>query len=119
MFKTLVFAVGLALTAPAAFAQTASAAQPVAKAPQYEHCILVLRDSYYDSRNIGLEFGQSVRSATPNPDLVQANIVVTKLRSVVAALDYMSSQGWECINVSTLVDNTTSPNTGYLLRRAK
>ena len=117
MFKTLVFLVGLALAVPAAFAQTTPA--PVAKAPQYEHCILVLSARFFEDKGVRLEFGQNVKDAPQNPALVQANAVVRKLASVTAALDYMSSQGWECINVTTLSSDFPTPDTGYLLRRAK
>ncbi|OGX85608.1 hypothetical protein [Hymenobacter glacialis] len=117
MLKALITALLLAGTAPAAFAQVASAAVAGAKAPQYEHCILVLGDAYYDGRDVKLEFGQGVKDAPQNPELLQANAAVRKLRSVVAALNYMSSQGWECINVSTLEGVTG--HTGYLLRRAR
>ncbi|HEX8506207.1 MAG TPA: hypothetical protein VF630_12630 [Hymenobacter sp.] len=119
MLKTLLFVVGLALTAPVALAQTAPAAAPATKAPQYQYCMLVLNSSYFDGRDVRLEFGQSVKNTPENPELVQANAVVRKLASVVVALNYMSSQGWECINVSTLSSDTSIPDTGYLLRRAK
>jgi hypothetical protein len=116
MLKTLLFVTGLALTAPAAFSQTIPTVS-AAKAPQYEHCILVLRGTYYASRNIYLEFGQDVKDAPQNPELLQANAALRKLASVVSALNYMSSQGWECISVNTLPGD--SGDAGYLLRRAK
>ena len=118
MLKTLLFVVGLALVAPAVFAQMAPAAAS-AKAPQYEHCILVLNSNYFEGRDVRLEFGQDVKNAPQNAELIQANAVVRKLASVVAALNYMSSQGWECVNVSTLPDASSIADTGYLLRRAK
>jgi hypothetical protein len=117
MLKTLFFVLGLALAAPAAFAQTAPTATSSAKAAQYEHCILVLKGSFFESKTVQLEFGQSAKNTPENPELVQANVVVRKLSSIVAALNYMSSQGWECINVTTISDDV--PDTGYLLRRAK
>lgn len=117
MLKTLFLALLLAGGAPAAFAQTAPAATLAAKVPQYEHCILVLSGSYYDNKNVKLEFGQDAKGVPQNPELIQANAAVRKLGSVVAALNYMSSQGWECVNVNSLGDN--SSETGYLLRRAK
>ncbi len=115
MLKTLFFGLGLALAAPAAFAQTAPAA-PVAKVPQYEYCLLVASSTYYNAR---LEFGQRLKDAPENPALIQADVAVRKLRSVVAALNYMSGQGWECINVTTVADNTANPDISYLLRRAR
>lgn len=118
MLKPLLFALALALTAPAAFAQTAPAT-PAVKTPQYEHCILVLGTTDFSSKNVRLEYGQDVKGTPQNPELIQANAAVIKLASVVAALNYMSSQGWECINVNTLVDASTNPTTGYLLRRVK
>ena len=118
MLKTLLFALALALTAPAAFAQTFPAI-PAVKTPQYEHCILVLGTTDFSSKNVRLEYGQDVKGVSPKPEMNQANMTVRKLASVVAALDYMSSQGWECINVNTLVDASTNPTTGYLLRRVK
>lgn len=116
MFKTFLFVVGLALIAPAAHAQATPAAS-AAKAPQYEHCILVLSWSRYDGKEIRLEFGKDLKNVPQNPELIKADAVVQKLGSVVAALNYMSSQGWECISVNTLPGST--PYTGYLLRRAK
>ncbi|WP_035560765.1 hypothetical protein [Hymenobacter sp. IS2118] len=116
MLKTLTFALLLASAAPA-FAQTAPVASAVAKAPQYEHCIMVLMSAYYGGSNIILEFGQDAKGAPANPELIQADVAIRKLRSVVLALNYMSSQGWECISVNTLAGD--GGDTGYLLRRAK
>ncbi|MBF9236208.1 hypothetical protein I2I05_02255 [Hymenobacter sp. BT683] len=118
MFKTFVFLAAFGLAAPAAFSQTVPAS-PAARAPQYEYCILVLNSSYFDGKDVRLEFGQSVKNAPQNLELTQANATVRKLASVPGALNYMSSQGWECTNVTTLSSGTSIPDTGYLLRRAK
>ena len=79
----------------------------------------MLSARFFEDKGVRLEFGQNVKDAPQNPALVQANAVVRKLASVTAALDYMSSQGWECINVTTLSSDFPTPDTGYLLRRAK
>ncbi|UOQ97794.1 hypothetical protein MUN81_21525 [Hymenobacter sp. 5317J-9] len=117
MRNPLLFVLALALTGPAAFSQTIPPPASAARAPQYEHCILVLEDAYHAGNSLHLEYGQDVRKAAPKPELLQANATVRRLNSVVAALDYMSSQGWECINVNSLPGATAE--TGYLLRRAK
>lgn len=114
MRKTLFLALLLALATPAAFAQTTPTA-PAAKPPQYEHCMLMASGAYFAR----LDFGQRVKETPQNPELLRADEAVRKLRSVVAALNYLSSQGWEYISVNTFADGTTNPTTGYLLRRAK
>ena len=64
-----------------------------------------------------LDYGQAAKGSAPNPEMQQASIAIDKMKSTMEALNYLSSQGWECINVSTLAGATG--DTGYLLRRAK
>ena len=105
-----------------ALAQTAPATRPASSVP-YQHCTLVSEGDYNLSSRVFLEYGQNARDAAQFPDLAQDNVAVRKLRSAMAALNYLSSRGWECVGVSTLSSkiNPSSGNvdaaTGYLLRR--
>lgn len=120
MLRILFFS--LLLTATPALAQTAPAPRPVAPV-SHQHCTLVSEGTYSYSSRVSLEYGQGAKDAVQDPELSQDNVAVRKLRSAMAALNYMSSRGWECMGVSTLPAkiNPSSGNvdaeTGYLLRR--
>ncbi|MDO7851186.1 hypothetical protein [Hymenobacter convexus] len=111
-----ILCLGALLTASIpSFAQTARPAASAA-AVQYEHCILVVTGREYDHAE--LEYGQHFKDGSKDEAMAKTDQVVRKLRSAVAALNYLSSQGWECVGVSTASPNTFD-QTGYLMRRAK
>ena len=121
MLKPLLFAL-LLLAARPAFAQTAPAAQPAAAVP-YQYCTLVSAGGFSYNARVFLEYGQTGKDGTQDPELDRDDVAVRKLRSAMAALRYLSSRGWECIGVSTLPikiypsSGSVDAETGYLLRR--
>ena len=123
MLNFLCLAVLFAVVARPAAAQTAPAP---ASPPHYQYCTVVNLGSTYSSTDVMLEYGQNGTGPAPDPQLVQAEPVIRKPRSSMAALNYMSSLGWECIGVDTKmlpvnkeVDRYIETHTGYLLRRVK
>ncbi|MBF9142665.1 hypothetical protein [Hymenobacter properus] len=116
MRKILGFFALLLLASSSAFAQ-APAASTRSAALQYEHCILVASSRDYDQ--VELNYGQHGKGGSSDAAMMRTDQEVRKLRSAVAALNYLSTLGWECIGVSTIPSNTITDQTGYLLRRAK
>ena len=120
MFKLFLFA--LLLAATPALAQVAPV--PLAAAPAaYRYCTLVSEGGFNYSSRVLLEYGQNAKDAAPDPELNRDDVAVRRLRSAMAALNYLSSRGWECIGVSTLPTKVNPSSgdvdaaTGYLLRR--
>ncbi|MEL5994669.1 hypothetical protein [Hymenobacter segetis] len=108
-----------------ASAQTTPTASPTTVA-QSQYCILVSTGSHYSDTDVRLDYGQNVKNAVVDLQMVHADAAISKLGNVVAALNYMSSLGWECIGLNTLpsrINQATGgyvdSQTGYLLRRAK
>jgi hypothetical protein len=115
MRKILCFSAFMLATPVASFAQIAL---PPARATAvvYEHCMLVVQGyEYGDAR---LEYGQNFEGGSKDQAMKRTDLTVRKLWSGVAALNYLSSQGWECVGVST-VSTSATDRTGYLMRRAK
>ncbi len=119
MLKLPILTVLLAVATLPAFAQNAAPTPPV----PYQHCLLVSSGDRYESSGVQLEYGQHAKAPVRDAQLAQDDQAVSKLGSAVAALNYMSARGWECIGVSALTTksnayaNTTDSQTGYLLRR--
>jgi len=114
MRKILGFSALLLIGSFASVAQTPAPATPArATVIQYEHCLLVALGREYDQ--VELNYGQRVKGGSKDVVMMQTDQMVRKLRSAVAALNYLSSLGWECIGVSATLPEQTS----YLLRRAK
>ena len=121
MLKTLALAFSLSAAAVPTFAQ--SPAPALASSPPYQYCILVSSGDRYASSDVQLEYGQRAKSPVQDAQLAQDNLAVAKLGSVVAALNYMSLRGWECLSATAITSksnayaNTTDSQIGYLLRR--
>lgn len=123
MFKTLILTLSLVAAAKVAEAQStaiAASAQPV----RYRYCILTSPDNRFSGHVVRLEYGQAnPATAAAETQLAQDNVAVGDLGSVVAALNYMGLQGWECIGINTINSTISSDKselyseTGYLLRR--
>jgi hypothetical protein len=118
MFKYMFCFFLLALTAAPTLAQTSSGSS---LAPVYRHCLIAGRDSNY--AGVHLEYGQEAFPAVNDTQLAQDDAIVRKLGSMIAALNYMSRRGWECIGINT-VPSDVSQSTGavysttsYLLRQ--
>ena len=104
----------LFFAAHGALAQSAlgSGAAPVG-APTY--CVIVGQR---------LEYGQDATPPVKDAQLAEDAAKVRSLNSPVAALNYMSSRGWECVIMTTVpvyfnsnAGNTISSEFRYLLRR--
>lgn len=125
MLKPFYIALMLAMASVDASAQTTSTVSPTTAA-QSQYCILVNTGAYYSNADVRLDYGQNIKNAVVDPQLVEADVAVRKLGTVVAALNYMSSMGWECIGLNTLTSRMNQATggyadaqTGYLLRRAR
>ena len=125
MLNPFCIALLLAVASVPASAQTIPTASPNA-VTQSQYCILVNTGAYYSNSDVRLDYGQNIKNAVVDPQLVQADAAVRKLGTVVAALNYMSSLGWECLGINTLTSRVNQATggyadaqTGYLLRRAK
>ncbi|MDO7849061.1 hypothetical protein Q5H92_22040 [Hymenobacter sp. M29] len=124
MRKILGFSVLLLVASFSAFAQAAPAR---VAAIQYEHCMLIVRGEHFSSAGSGMEldYGQQAKDGTPNSEMQQASTAIGKLKSVIAALNYLSSQGWECVGFNSIISKVasgsgyTDAQTGYLMRRPK
>ncbi|MFC7670487.1 hypothetical protein ACFQT0_26460 [Hymenobacter humi] len=108
----------LGLTAAPTLAQTTSVAPLVSV---YRHCLITGRDS--DFAGVHLEYGQEASPPVNDTQLAQDDAIVRRMSSMMAALNYMSKRGWECIGVNTVpsdVSTTTGvvhSTTSYLLRQ--
>jgi len=118
MLKLFCTVLLLAVASVAASAQTAVIGSPTTAA-QSHYCILVSTGAYYSSTEVRLDYGQNIKNAVVDPQLVEADAAVRKLGTVVAALNYMSGLGWDCIGINTLPGTYADAQSGYLLRRAK
>ncbi|MFD2718952.1 hypothetical protein ACFST9_09515 [Hymenobacter monticola] len=113
MRKIIVLSMLLLAASFSSVAQTTPAPARAA-AVQYEHCMLAVTGQDYDQAR--LEFGQHFKGGSTDVAMLQADQMVRKLRSAAAALNYLSSLGWECVGINSIPYNN---QTGYLLRRAK
>jgi len=113
MLKHLVLALFLAPVALPALAQTTPAPAP-ATAGQYQYCNLISGGN--TGRYASLDYGQRPKHTAPNPEMEALEAKVKDLDSVILALNYLTSHGWEYVDVTSL-----SPGNGatiyYLLRR--
>lgn len=86
------------------------------------YCMLVTEGAHFSGLNLTLDYGQHQGKASVQ-DAALASVAeqVARFTSVPAALNYLYSLGWECIQTATL-PYEGSPNylkgeMGYLLRR--
>jgi hypothetical protein len=126
MHKILGFSALLLAASFSSIAQTSRPAASAAAVP-YEHCMLIVWGESFSNAGgqMQLDYGQEAKGSTPNPELQQAGTAIGKMKSAMAALNYLSSQGWECIGFNSITSKVapssgyTDAQTGYLLRRAK
>lgn len=111
MLKHLTLVLVLTLTSLAVSAQNT----------QYRFCLLSVSNRTYE---VFLDYGHYGKPAVNNSQLEKDAEIVHKSQSIVIALNYMSSKGWECLNASTLPArpnsqdaNAATAYTSYLLRR--
>jgi hypothetical protein len=113
MLKHLALALFLASAALPALAQT-SPAPTAAATGQYQYCNLISGGTI--GRNASLDYGQHDKHMAANPEMEALNEKVKDLKSVISALNYLTSHGWEYVDVTS-----SSPGNGatiyYLLRR--
>lgn len=119
MRKIICFSALLLTASFASFAQTTRPAASAAAVPS-EHCILVATGADYG--RVQLNYGRTMKDDSKNEAMAETDRMVRKLGTAVAALNYLSSQGWECIGVTTVATGTNGSGgsqTDYLMRRAK
>ena len=111
----------LLLLAPAIHAQTAPAlASPVVQ----RYCTLVVDDRLFASPyNLRLYYGRLNGKALVDETLEAAEKQIRKANDIVFALNYLSSLGWECFNVTTVPSTNSNgrmeAETRYLFRQPK
>jgi len=110
--KQLFLAAGLLLTFGAQAQNTAPTL--AAQATHYQYCLL-----YKTGNTWQLDYGQAAQPAVADAGLREANAAIAKLKSEVAALNYLDAQGWEYVNSTTSSGATYSGRTDYLLRRRR
>jgi hypothetical protein len=84
----------------------------VAQSVHYQYCML-----YKSGNTWQLDYGQNAKPVVADASLREANEAVLKLKSEVAALNYLDSRGWEYVNSNSYSGSTYSGRTDYLLRR--
>ena len=109
--KHLLFTAGLLLALETRAQSTTPA--PAAQAAHYQYCLL-----YQTGNTWQLDYGQDAKPAVADAGLREDNAAVTKLKSAVAALNYLDSRGWEYVNSTSYSGSTYSGRTDYLLRRS-
>lgn len=118
--KYLLLLAGL-LLATIGRAQTAAApASPVV----YRYCALVVDDRLFASPgNPRLHYGRFSAKAPTDETLEDAEKKIRKAGDITFALNYLSSLGWECFNVTTVATSNIRGNidaeTRYLFRQVK
>jgi len=76
----------------------------------------------FDRVELRLDYGQKSKAQVQEASLAAADLQIQELNSVVAALNYMTSQEWEFVTVSEMtragggIGGATTIS-GYLLRR--
>jgi hypothetical protein len=118
--KHLLFAALLCVTA-AAHAQkhTQKVVVPLPAAP-ITHCMLIATGRFFENESLTLDYGQNSALKVQDSVLTIAAKQVRRLDSVPAALNYLYSLGWECVQTTALPKETASSidsEIGYLLRR--
>lgn len=108
--KHLLLATGLLLAQGARAQSTAPA--PATQPAHYQYGLL-----YQAGNTWQLDYGQDAKPAVVAADLREDNAAIAKLKSVVAALNYLDSRGWEYVNSTSYSGTTYSGRTDYLLRR--
>jgi hypothetical protein len=113
----------LLLLAGAAPAQTAPSPASASAGP-YRYCALVVDDSYFSGFNsLSLDYGyrKAYKIGQADATLDAAEQLIRKNSSVIFALNYLSSLGWECFNVTsvTIDGNRRTIETRYLFRQPK
>lgn len=115
------FLLALLVLCPRARAQTA----PVPAGPVvYRYCTLVVDDRLFASPgNPRLYYGRLSAKAPADETLEAAEKQIRKANDILFALNYLSSLGWECFNVTTVSTTNTRGNidaeTRYLFRQVK
>jgi hypothetical protein len=106
----------------ASSAQAQKRAVATATASPIVFCNLLVEGQRLDKVDLKLDYGQNSKAQAQDAGLAEADAQVQQLNSVAAALNYMSSQGWEFVSVIAMTrygGGMTASNTilGYLLRR--
>ncbi|MFC6226043.1 hypothetical protein ACFP2F_22560 [Hymenobacter artigasi] len=117
MRKTLALAFSLLFFLPA-LPSSAQEVTPSISSPPivYQYCILVVDAGFFNTSEVGLEFGQSAQPPVKDAELLQDQNNIRQMHSIVAALNYMSGRGWEFLETRTTPTSIGS-YVGYLLRR--
>jgi hypothetical protein len=96
------------------------------RAPETDQfCALIATGSYFSNLTLKLDYGQKDKSlASVDSQLQKDNTEVAALNSVVAALNYLSSHGWEYLSSSTLQNEVSrlggiSSQVQYLFRKRR
>lgn len=113
----------LALCLLLATAASAQKKQPVLlPTSPVAYCLLVVSGRYFiTDAHLQLDYGQNMQQPVQNTELAALAEQVWHFTSVPAGLNYLYSQGWECVQNATLTTETSGhyveSQIGYLLRR--
>jgi hypothetical protein len=88
---------------------------PLPAAP-ITHCMLIATGRIFENETLALDYGQNSALKAQDSVLAIADKQVRRLDSVPAALNYLYSLGWECVQTTALTRDVDS-EIGYLLRR--
>lgn len=111
--------INLLLLAPVARAQTAPAP---AGSVAYRYCALVVNDRLFGfPSNLRLYYGRLSAKDPADGPLETAEKQIRKTNDIIFALNYLSSLGWECFNVTTVPTTNNlgriDAETRYLFRQ--
>jgi hypothetical protein len=86
-----------------------------------QYCTLVAVGSSYSGMQLQLDYGRQAKKYLSEPEAAEAKadqLALDNIYTIADALNFLSSHGWECIGVSTLTSNLSSPTTTGFLPRA-
>jgi hypothetical protein len=93
----------------------AQVAAPVATAYPYRYAVLVVDDRYFSSRNrLSLDYGQNVKGAVVEPEMVDMAKNISGSSSVIDALNYLARHGWELLNVTNVPGDASGTTSRYI-----
>jgi hypothetical protein len=107
----------LALLVAAALPTLAQSASPTRLNFPGQYCTVVARGASYSALQFRVDYGNYSAKYTgiTAEQMKEDNAKLKKFFSIADVLNYLSGRGWELVNVSTLADDITYPETTPVL----